>query len=162
MDAAGGTRNITLTGPNAGGKSTFLMGMTTSLLLSQTFGIAPAKEAKLTPFDKINTSINIMDDIAAGKSLFMAVHKSISRESKKWGEACNFWRTSVSGHCQNRLTFGDDGLHCADVTHRICTVKLCAEIGIQFSFCRPSRTSTLVCQKLAYNEKLEICSNTLT
>jgi DNA mismatch repair protein MutS len=72
MDAAGGTSNIILTGPNAGGKSTFLTGVATSLLLSQTFGIAPAKEAVLTPFDKINTSIDITDDIAAGKSLFMA------------------------------------------------------------------------------------------
>ncbi len=72
MDAdAGGTRNIILTGPNAGGKSTFLTGVATSLLLSQTFGIAPAKEAVVTPFDKINTSIDTTDDIAAGKSLFM-------------------------------------------------------------------------------------------
>ncbi len=73
MDAGvGGVRNIILTGPNAGGKSTFLTGVTTSLLLSQTFGIVPAKEAVMTPFDKINTSIDITDDIAAGKSLFMA------------------------------------------------------------------------------------------
>ena len=72
MDAAGGVRNIILTGPNAGGKSTFLTGVTTSLLLSQTFGVAPAKKAVITPFNKINTSIDIADDIAAGKSLFMA------------------------------------------------------------------------------------------
>lgn len=72
MDAAGGVSNIILTGPNAGGKSTFLTGVTTSLLLSQTFGIAPAKKAVITPFDKINTYIDIADDIAAGKSLFMA------------------------------------------------------------------------------------------
>jgi DNA mismatch repair protein MutS len=72
MDAAGGTSNIILTGPNAGGKSTFLTGVATSLLLSQTFGIAPAQEATLTPFNNINTFIDITDDIAAGKSLFMA------------------------------------------------------------------------------------------
>lgn len=72
MDAAKGVQNIILTGPNAGGKSTFLTGVTTSLLLSQTFGIAPAKEAVITPFDKINTYIDIADDIAAGKSLFMS------------------------------------------------------------------------------------------
>lgn len=65
-------RNITLTGPNAGGKSTFLTGVTTALLLSQSFGIAPAKMASITPFDKINTYIDIADDIAAGNSLFMA------------------------------------------------------------------------------------------
>ena len=89
MDAAGGTCNITLTGPNAGGKLTFLMGMTTRLLLSQTFGIAPTKEAELMPFDKINTSINITDDIAAGKSLFMAevdhAQKHIEREREVGG-----------------------------------------------------------------------------
>lgn len=65
-------RNITLTGPNAGGKSTFLTGVTNSLLLCQSFGIAPAKVAIITPFDKINTYIDIADDIAAGNSLFMA------------------------------------------------------------------------------------------
>jgi DNA mismatch repair protein MutS len=73
MDAAaGGTRNIILIGPNAGGKSTVLTGVTVSLLLSQTFGIAPAQAAVMTPFDKINTSIDITDNIAAGKSLFLA------------------------------------------------------------------------------------------
>ena len=73
MDAATNTAsNIILTGPNAGGKSTFLTGITISLLLSQTFGIAPAKEAVITPFDKINTYIDITDDIAAGDSLFIS------------------------------------------------------------------------------------------
>ena len=68
----GETRNIVLTGPNAGGKSTFLTGSTYAVLLSQTLGIAAAKEAVMTPFRKINTYINIVDDVAAGKSLFMA------------------------------------------------------------------------------------------
>ncbi|MBX9890657.1 MAG: hypothetical protein K2X94_05320 [Amoebophilaceae bacterium] len=73
MDGAkGGLRNMILTGPNAGGKSTFLTGITNTLLLSQVFGIAPAKEVTLTPFDKLNTYIDVTDDIAAGKSLFMA------------------------------------------------------------------------------------------
>ena len=83
MDAApGGPRNIILTGPNAGGKSTFLMGVGASLLLSHTLGIAPATKAVMTPFDKINTSIDIADDINVGKSLFMAevdrAHKHIN------------------------------------------------------------------------------------
>jgi len=73
MDAeAGGIRNIILTGPNAGGKSTFLTGVTNTLLLAQVMGIGPAKEIIITPFNRINTYIDIADDIAAGKSLFMA------------------------------------------------------------------------------------------
>ena len=72
MDGApGGVRNMILTGPNAGGKSTFLTGVLISLLLSQTFGIAPAQEAVITPFNKINSNIEKGDDIAAAESLFM-------------------------------------------------------------------------------------------
>lgn len=73
MDAApGGIRNIILTGPNAGGKSTFLTGITNTLLLAHVVGIGPADEITITPFNKISTYINVADDIAAGKSLFMA------------------------------------------------------------------------------------------
>ncbi len=72
MDSINGIRNMILTGPNAGGKSTFLTGMTTTILLSQVFGIGPAKSIIITPFNKISTYINLSDDIAAGKSLFMA------------------------------------------------------------------------------------------
>ncbi|MDD9139347.1 MAG: hypothetical protein NQ127_00185 [Candidatus Cardinium sp.] len=68
----GGIQTVVLTGPNAGGKSTFLTGVTYAILLSQTFGIAAAQSCALTPFSSINTYIDITDDIAAGKSLFMA------------------------------------------------------------------------------------------
>ena len=73
MDAnKGGCRNIILTGPNAGGKSTFLTGITQSILLAQVMGIAAADKFVFTPFQKINTYIDVTDDIAAGKSLFLA------------------------------------------------------------------------------------------
>ncbi|ROT47340.1 MutS-related protein [Candidatus Cardinium hertigii] len=68
----GDVQTIVLTGPNAGGKSTFLTGVIYTVLLSQTFGIAAAQACELTPFSSINTYIDITDDIAAGKSLFMA------------------------------------------------------------------------------------------
>jgi len=64
----GGMRHMILTGPNSGGKSTFVTGIADVILLSQVFGIAPAKETILT----INTYMDITDDIATGKSLFMA------------------------------------------------------------------------------------------
>ncbi len=70
MDADN-TRNMVLSGPNAGGKSSFICGVASSLLLSQTFGIAAAKSAVITPFNKINTYIDLKDDIASGASLFM-------------------------------------------------------------------------------------------
>ncbi|MDR2402386.1 MAG: hypothetical protein LBD32_02920 [Cytophagales bacterium] len=64
-------KTMILTGPNAGGKSTYIVGLEIGILLSQVFGIAPADEFILTPFSKINSYIEVRDDIAAGKSLFM-------------------------------------------------------------------------------------------
>lgn len=64
-------RNVILTGPNAGGKSTNLKAITISLILAQTLGITPAHEMTLTPFKLINTYLNIAD--TEGKeSLFQA------------------------------------------------------------------------------------------
>jgi DNA mismatch repair protein MutS len=65
-------RNMIITGPNAGGKSTILKAVAISVLMAQSFGIAPAKSMVLTPFSKITTYLNIADDIGAGRSLFKA------------------------------------------------------------------------------------------
>lgn len=63
-------RNMILTGQNTAGKSTVLKSITYSILLAQTFGIAPAQRMVLTPFTIINTYVNVTDDIANGRSLF--------------------------------------------------------------------------------------------
>lgn len=64
-------RNIILTGPNAGGKSTILKAITTNLILAQSFGIAPSAKMTMTPFSLINTYLNITDTIGK-ESLFQA------------------------------------------------------------------------------------------
>ncbi len=61
-----------ITGPNAGGKSTVLKALTLSIVLAQTVGIVPAQSMTVTPFRSIATYLNIVDDISAGNSLFMA------------------------------------------------------------------------------------------
>lgn len=65
-------KNIIVTGPNAGGKSTTMKGLFVNIVLAQTFGIATARSLTFTPFTKIITYLNITDDIAAGKSHFKA------------------------------------------------------------------------------------------
>lgn len=62
-------RNMILTGPNAGGKSTIIRGITICLLLASTIGIVPAKEMALTPFSRISTYLNI-SDVAGQESCF--------------------------------------------------------------------------------------------
>lgn len=64
--------NGIITGPNAGGKSTFLKGLTISIIAGQTIGFVPATTMKFTPFSKISTYMNITDDILAGNSLFQS------------------------------------------------------------------------------------------
>jgi DNA mismatch repair protein MutS len=61
-----------ITGINAGGKSTVMKALTLSLILGQTFGIAPSRSFAFTPFHKINTFLHITDDSSAGRSLFTA------------------------------------------------------------------------------------------
>lgn len=70
LGAPSHSRNMILTGPNEGGKSTFVKGVTMNLILAQSLGICAATSAFLTPFDYIATYLNITDD--DGKSLFEA------------------------------------------------------------------------------------------
>ncbi len=66
------SKNIILTGPNAGGKSSFGRMILQNILLSQTFGIAAAKKCALTPFHVIHSNVNITDNQTTGESLFQA------------------------------------------------------------------------------------------
>ena len=53
--------NVCITGPNAGGKSTFIKSLCISILLSQTITISPSTKFELTPISYIQTYINIPD-----------------------------------------------------------------------------------------------------
>lgn len=64
--------NMIITGPNAGGKSTYVNSVLIAIVMGQTIGFAPGTEILFTPFNKINSYIEIRDDIAARKSAFIA------------------------------------------------------------------------------------------
>lgn len=68
----GAERNIILSGPNTGGKSTVMKALMMSVLMAQAYGVAPAEDLKITPFSKLITYLNITDDTGAGVSLFKA------------------------------------------------------------------------------------------
>ncbi len=65
-------RNMIITGPNAGGKSSLIKAMVINIILAQSIGLAAAHEMCFTPFYKVATYLNIVDDIAQGNSLFKA------------------------------------------------------------------------------------------
>ncbi len=72
LGAAGKARAMIVTGANTGGKSTILKAILINLLFAQTFGIAPAEHATMTPFAYLGSSMNINDDTASGFSLYQA------------------------------------------------------------------------------------------
>lgn len=66
------TSNIILTGPNGGGKSTIMKALGVSIILSQSWGIAPAKSIRLTPFSGVRTSFIQRENLQENMSTFMA------------------------------------------------------------------------------------------
>jgi DNA mismatch repair protein MutS len=62
---------VILTGPNMGGKSTFLRQTALLCLLAQTGAFVPAREAKIGLVDRIYARVGASDNIARGQSTFM-------------------------------------------------------------------------------------------
>ena len=68
---AGGSRLYVLTGPNMGGKSTFLRQTALIVLMGQMGSFVPAREAKIGITDRIFTRVGASDQILRGQSTFM-------------------------------------------------------------------------------------------
>ena len=62
---------LIITGPNMGGKSTYMRQTALIVLLAHIGSYVPAKEARIGPIDKIFTRIGSSDDLAGGRSTFM-------------------------------------------------------------------------------------------
>ncbi|NLB88980.1 MAG: DNA mismatch repair protein MutS, partial [Syntrophomonadaceae bacterium] len=60
-----------ITGPNMGGKSTYMRQAAHLVLMGQMGSFIPAKEATIGVVDKIFTRVGASDDLAAGQSTFM-------------------------------------------------------------------------------------------
>ncbi len=60
-----------LTGPNMGGKSTYLRQAALIVILAQMGSFVPARSAKLSMIDRVFTRIGASDNLARGRSTFM-------------------------------------------------------------------------------------------
>ncbi|OGA24101.1 MAG: DNA mismatch repair protein MutS [Betaproteobacteria bacterium RIFCSPLOWO2_02_FULL_67_26] len=64
-------RMLIVTGPNMGGKSTYMRQVALIALLAHCGSYVPARRARLGPLDAIYTRIGAADDLAGGRSTFM-------------------------------------------------------------------------------------------
>jgi DNA mismatch repair protein MutS len=65
------TRMLVITGPNMGGKSTFMRQVALIVLLAAIGSCVPAASCRLGPVDAIHTRIGAADDLANAQSTFM-------------------------------------------------------------------------------------------
>jgi DNA mismatch repair protein MutS len=64
-------RMLLITGPNMGGKSTYMRQVALIALMAHCGCPVPARTARLGPLDAIHTRIGASDDLASGRSTFM-------------------------------------------------------------------------------------------
>jgi len=65
------TRMMVITGPNMGGKSTYMRQVALIVLLASMGSYVPARACRLGPIDAIHTRIGAADDLANAQSTFM-------------------------------------------------------------------------------------------
>ncbi|MBB6598903.1 DNA mismatch repair protein MutS [Luteimonas sp. MC1825] len=71
LDLHADRRMLVITGPNMGGKSTYMRQNALIVLLAYIGSFVPARAARIGPIDRILTRIGAGDDLARGQSTFM-------------------------------------------------------------------------------------------
>ncbi len=68
-----------ITGPNMAGKSTYMRQVALLTLMAQVGSFVPAREAKISPVDRIFTRIGASDDLVSGQSTFMVEMNEVAQ-----------------------------------------------------------------------------------
>ena len=71
LDLHAERRMLVITGPNMGGKSTYMRQTALIVILAHIGSFVPATRARIGPLDRIYTRIGAGDDLAGGRSTFM-------------------------------------------------------------------------------------------
>ena len=70
---------ILITGPNMAGKSTYMRQVALLTLMAQIGSFIPAREASISPVDRIFTRIGASDDLVSGQSTFMVEMNEVAQ-----------------------------------------------------------------------------------
>lgn len=134
-------RMAIITGPNMGGKSTFMRQTALISLLAYCGSFVPAQAAQLGPIDRIFTRIGSADDLSTGKSTFMvemtetsqilhhATHQSLVLMDEVGRGTSTYDGLSLAWACVLDLTKRVKCL-CLFATHYFELTELAQEAGI--------------------------------
>ena len=75
----GDTEIMLITGPNMAGKSTYMRQTALLTLMAQAGSFVPAREACISPVDRIFTRIGASDDLVSGQSTFMVEMNEVAQ-----------------------------------------------------------------------------------
>lgn len=73
-----GEEFLLITGPNMAGKSTYMRQVAVLMIMAQIGSFIPAREAVISPVDRIFTRVGASDDISTGQSTFMVEMKEVA------------------------------------------------------------------------------------
>ena len=76
---ADGRELAIVTGPNFGGKSTYIRQAALAVILAQIGSFVPARDAEIGVVDRIFTRVGATDDLAAGRSTFLSEMIEVAR-----------------------------------------------------------------------------------
>ncbi len=76
---ADGRELLIVTGPNFGGKSTYIRQAALAVILAQIGSFVPARDAEIGVVDRIFTRVGATDDLAAGRSTFLSEMIEVAR-----------------------------------------------------------------------------------
>jgi DNA mismatch repair protein MutS len=111
-------KNIIITGPNAGGKTTYVKTILSNIILGQTFGLTYSLKSELVLYDTISSFMRITD-VLGSKSYFEAEADYCLNMIKK--------ATDISNQSKKGLFLMDEPMHSTPPTEGMSTAYAVVE-----------------------------------
>lgn len=144
-------KNVVVTGPNAGGKTTYVKTLVTNILLGQTFGIAMCSHISMCIFDVISTFMRVTDVLGSlsyfeAETAYCKAMIDKAETAKKKMEKMEEMEKTVTANTPNAtkmdktmniLFVMDEPMHSTPPTEGQSTAyAVCEYLAINYPFCR--------------------------